>query len=63
MGDIINDVYKDIRNKALLQYFSPFKSASISAAAEAFATPVADLEKELARLIMDGKLSARIDSA
>jgi len=33
MGDIIEDIYTDIRNRALLQYFSPFKSASIEVAA------------------------------
>ena len=63
MGDIIEDIYTDIRNRALLQYFSPFKSASIEVAAQAFNADVATIEKELAQLIMDGKLQARIDSA
>jgi len=60
--DHIEGLYQRIRNKALIQYFSPFISVDLSAMATAFNTTVAGLEKELAKLIMEGAISARIDS-
>jgi COP9 signalosome complex subunit 1 len=62
LHDHIEPLYTRIRNKALIQYFSPFISVDLNAMAAAFTTSVAGLEKELARLIMDGSISARIDS-
>lgn len=62
LHDHIETLYQKIRNKALIQYFSPFISVDLTAMATAFNTTVAPLEKELARLIMDGSISARIDS-
>eukprot|EP00027_Filamoeba_sp_ATCC50430_P017206 CAMPEP_0168568636 /NCGR_PEP_ID=MMETSP0413-20121227/15686_1 /TAXON_ID=136452 /ORGANISM="Filamoeba nolandi, Strain NC-AS-23-1" /LENGTH=419 /DNA_ID=CAMNT_0008600991 /DNA_START=146 /DNA_END=1405 /DNA_ORIENTATION=- len=55
-------LYQKIRNKALVQYFSPFTSVDLNLMAEAFNTNVPGLEKELTRLIMDGSIQARIDS-
>jgi COP9 signalosome complex subunit 1 len=63
IGENIDGLITDIRSRALLQYFSPFKSSSIALAAQAFNSEVLVIEKELAALIMDGKLQARIDSA
>jgi len=62
LHDHIDLLYTKIRNKALIQYFSPFISVDLNAMAAAFNTSVAGLEKELARLIMEGSISARIDS-
>jgi len=62
LHDHVEPLYQRIRNKALIQYFSPFISVDLNAMATAFNTTVAGLEKELARLIMDGSISARIDS-
>jgi COP9 signalosome complex subunit 1 len=62
LHDHIEPLYTRIRNKALIQYFSPFISVDLNAMAAAFTTTVTGLEKELARLIMDGSISARIDS-
>ena len=45
-----------------MQYFSPFVSVDMTLMASAFNTPVEALEKELAQLIMDGKIASRIDS-
>jgi COP9 signalosome complex subunit 1 len=51
-----------IRNKALIQYFSPFSSVDLHRMAAAFNTSVSSLEDELTQLILDGQISARIDS-
>lgn len=51
-----------IRNKALIQYFSPFSSVDLHRMATAFNTTVSSLEDELTQLILDGQISARIDS-
>jgi len=58
----VEQLYQKIRNKALIQYFSPFISVDLNTMAEAFNTNVAGLERELSRLIMDGSIQARIDS-
>jgi COP9 signalosome complex subunit 1 len=55
-------LYEKIRTKALIQYFSPFTSVSLSAMADAFNTNLPGLERELAKLIMEGSIQARIDS-
>ncbi len=62
LHDHVEQLYQRVRNKALIQYFSPFTSVDLNAMAAAFNTSVAGLEKELARLIMEGSISARIDS-
>lgn len=46
----------------LFQYFSPYSSADLNLMAKAFDTNVANLENELAVLIQDGSIKARIDS-
>lgn len=58
----VASLYEKVRNKALVQYFSPFASVDLNIMAQAFNTNVANLEKELSRLIMEGSISARIDS-
>eukprot|EP01121_Diplochlamys_sp_Union-15-3_P013626 TRINITY_DN425_c0_g1_i2.p1 TRINITY_DN425_c0_g1~~TRINITY_DN425_c0_g1_i2.p1 ORF type:complete len:467 (-),score=86.86 TRINITY_DN425_c0_g1_i2:119-1489(-) len=62
LHDHIQGLYEKIRNKAIVQYFSPFVSIELKTMAEAFKTDITSLEKELSRLIMDGVISARIDS-
>eukprot|EP00698_Gefionella_okellyi_P008790 TRINITY_DN219_c0_g1_i2.p1 TRINITY_DN219_c0_g1~~TRINITY_DN219_c0_g1_i2.p1 ORF type:complete len:424 (-),score=98.89 TRINITY_DN219_c0_g1_i2:68-1288(-) len=51
----------EIRHKALIQYFTPYQSADIKQMASAFNTTVQGMERELALLIMDGQIHARID--
>ena len=46
----------------ILQYFSPFSSVDLHRMAAAFNTAVPSLEDELTQLILDGQISARIDS-
>jgi len=58
----VEELYKQIRSKALVQYFSPFISVDLQTMAQAFNTNVAGLEKELSKLIMESKIQARIDS-
>jgi len=58
----VESLYQKIRNKALVQYFSPFSSIDLKIMADSFNTNVAGLEKELSRLIMENVISARIDS-
>ena len=55
-------LYTKIRNRALIQYFSPYMSADMRRMAEAFNTSVSALEDELMQLILDGQIQARIDS-
>lgn len=45
-----------------VQYFSPYVSADLNKMANAFNTTVTSLEDELTQLILDGQISARIDS-
>lgn len=58
----VERLYRAIRNKALVQYFEPYSTASMHKMAQAFNTTVEDLEKEVITLIYDGHIKARIDS-
>jgi len=53
---------KRIRDKAMVQYFSPFVAVKLPQMAAAFNLEVPTLEKELVTLIADNKIQARIDS-
>jgi len=58
----VESLYQRIRDRALIQYTSPFSSVDMNTMAEAFNTSVVGLEKELCALIRDGHVAARIDS-
>lgn len=58
----VNALYTQIRNRALIQYFSPYLSADMRKMATAFNRSVPALEDELMQLILDGQIQARIDS-
>ncbi|XP_041986750.1 COP9 signalosome complex subunit 1 [Aricia agestis] len=58
----LNSLYMQIRNRALIQYFSPYLSADMHIMAAAFNRTVNALEDELMQLILDGQIQARIDS-
>eukprot|EP01123_Difflugia_compressa_P000756 TRINITY_DN1087_c0_g1_i1.p1 TRINITY_DN1087_c0_g1~~TRINITY_DN1087_c0_g1_i1.p1 ORF type:complete len:514 (-),score=129.54 TRINITY_DN1087_c0_g1_i1:160-1635(-) len=60
--DHIQSIYDKVRTKALVQYFSPYTSVDMTKMAQAFQVTIVDLEKELSKLIVDGTISARIDS-
>nr|CAD7592976.1 unnamed protein product [Timema genevievae] len=58
----VNALYTQIRNRALIQYFSPYLSADMHRMADSFNTTVLALEDELMQLILEGQIQARIDS-
>ncbi|KAM4634191.1 COP9 signalosome complex subunit 1 isoform 2-T2 [Polymixia lowei] len=58
----VRTLYSQIRNRALIQYFSPYASADMTRMAQAFNTTVLALEDELTQLILEGLINARIDS-
>jgi len=58
----INTLFSMIRNRGLVQYFSPYSSADLNKMANSFNTTVINLENELMKLILDGSIAARIDS-
>ncbi|XP_046472824.1 COP9 signalosome complex subunit 1 isoform X1 [Neodiprion pinetum] len=58
----VNSLYTQIRNRALIQYFSPYLSADMRRMATAFNRTVSALENELMQLILEGQIQARIDS-
>ncbi|TRY79936.1 hypothetical protein TCAL_02257 [Tigriopus californicus] len=58
----VSTLYTMIRNRGLVQYFSPFLCADLKLMASCFNTTLLDLEDELMTLILDGQIQARIDS-
>lgn len=57
----LNDLYFQIRSKAIQQYFIPFSCATMAALAAAFDTEEQIIEHELTSMIKRGNLDARID--
>lgn len=62
MREHVQSLYDKIRSKALTQYVSPFSSVDLKKMANVFSTTVENIEKEVAQLIMDKHIKARIDS-
>lgn len=58
----VQRLYKSIREKALVQYFTPYSSVDMKAMAAAFNTTLAELESDVAALILESTIKARIDS-
>ncbi|XP_054164018.1 COP9 signalosome complex subunit 1-like [Oppia nitens] len=58
----VHTLYSHIRNRALVQYFSPYLSADMNKMSVSFNTTVPSLEDELMHLILEGQIQARIDS-
>jgi len=58
----VHTLFSKIRNRGLVQYFSPYISADLHKMAESFNTNVPNLENELMKLILSGHIQARIDS-
>jgi len=55
-------LFREIRKKALVQYFSPFRSVDMKIMATSFSCGIDELETELIDLISGGSIQARIDS-
>jgi len=62
LWDHVATIYELIRQKTLIQYFTPYSSVNMTTMAAALNTDVAGLESELQQLIMNAHISARIDS-
>lgn len=62
LAPLAAELESTIRQKALKQYFGPYSVVDLSRMAEAFACDAAHLEDELAQLIADDHIQARIDS-
>uniref|UniRef100_A0A158R5D4 PCI domain-containing protein n=1 Tax=Syphacia muris TaxID=451379 RepID=A0A158R5D4_9BILA len=58
----LKSIYRLIRRRAIVQYFTPFAAADIRKMASVFRVGVDELEDELVELIECGAISARIDS-
>ena len=56
------DLLEMIRSRCIVQYFSPYMSVSLGSMSTAFSCSLPEIEATVAKLIMDGKISARIDS-
>jgi len=55
-------LYKEIRQKALVQTFYPYSTLELSTLSSHFSASVADLATEIVQLIEDGKIKARLDN-
>jgi COP9 signalosome complex subunit 1 len=62
IGSHVEKIFKNIRERAICQYVSPFSSVDMNKMATTFGTDVKSIEKELAKLIQDKSIEARIDS-
>ena len=58
----ITSLYKRIRDRALIQYCEPYISVDLEIMASAFNTTSLELQREIATLIENEKISGRIDS-
>lgn len=58
----LDTLMAQIRARAMVEYFSPYVSVDMVRMAEVFDTKLESFEKELRRLIVKGKIEARIDS-
>mmetsp|Transcript_7549 Transcript_7549/g.13664 ORF Transcript_7549/g.13664 Transcript_7549/m.13664 type:complete len:252 (-) Transcript_7549:434-1189(-) len=62
LSDHLSQLYDMVRSKALLQYVSPYEIVELTRMPDAFGTSVSQLQEELASLILQGQIHARIDA-
>ena len=58
----VDVLYKEIRQKALVQAFFPYFSIELSSLSSLFMTPLSELSAEVVELIEERKIKARVDS-
>ncbi|KAF8863794.1 COP9 signalosome-like protein complex subunit 1 [Acephala macrosclerotiorum] len=58
----VDDLYYMVRSKSIVQYFIPFSCVTLDSLNEAFAAPGKTIDKELAMMIKNQELEARIDT-
>lgn len=61
LGAHIDALYKCIRDRALIQFVKPYVTVDLTKAASSFNATTEEIQDELARLIKDGNIRARID--
>jgi len=57
----VDVLYKEIRQKALVEAFYPYSTIELSTLSSLFAVPINDLAAEVIQLIEDGRIKARLD--
>lgn len=62
IGQSVNSICDEIKNKCLAQFMKAFKKIRIEELARNFCCSEQEIEGKLAKLIMDGKVDARIDA-
>ena len=63
LHDHVDELYTRIRSRAIVLYFTPYFSVDLNTMAQSFESKdVESLTEEVGKLIVEGKLSARIDS-
>jgi COP9 signalosome complex subunit 1 len=63
LGKRADALYKCIRDRALIQYVEPYVTVDLSVMAKAFNTSAEDVQDELARLIEEDRIRAKIDAS
>ena len=63
LGAHIDALYKRIRDRALIQYVEPYVTVDLCVMAQAFNTTAEKVQDELARLIEEDKIRAKIDAS
>jgi len=58
----VQDIYKIINDRAIVQYFSPFQTVDMNKMAKSFNLTVSELQEKLVKLIASNDIKARIDS-
>jgi len=62
IGPVLEDMYSAIHNRCVIQFLKPFKRVKIETLGKAFCCNSVEMERRVAKLIMDGKVQAKIDS-
>jgi COP9 signalosome complex subunit 1 len=58
----VDTLYKEIRQKALVQAFDPYSTIELATLSTLFSTPIPELATEIVQLIEHAKIEARLDS-
>jgi COP9 signalosome complex subunit 1 len=58
----VDTLYKEIRQKALVQAFDPYSTVELATLSTLFSTPIPELATEIVQLIEHGKIKARLDN-
>jgi len=62
LSQFVETLFRDIRQKALIQAFYPYSTLELSTLSSLVSIPISDLVPELVHLIEEGKIKARLDS-